>query len=93
MGAFSVKVFRLPHPPVRGKFWLQTRPMVHGGFLRSWTANELNERVMARLRDILAASVVPPADFKVFLTGQYGSLTYSAPYHLPSHRVVAAASA
>lgn len=43
--------------------------MVHRGFLRSWQANALNERVLARVNEIVTAGTVAPVDFKILLTG------------------------
>ena len=46
-------MWRLPHPPIRGSRMLSTRPYVHAGFLRSWTAQGFAERLVARVRDIV----------------------------------------
>jgi hypothetical protein len=37
-----VQAWRVAHPPVRGRWWLASRPLVHRGFFLSWTANGLN---------------------------------------------------
>ena len=43
------------HPPIRGRGnWLcGTRPHVHAGFLRSWQANALNQKLLKRIRGIV----------------------------------------
>lgn len=40
------QAWRIAHPPVRGKTWLGTRPMVHVGFLKSWLAGGLKLKVV-----------------------------------------------
>lgn len=47
MGA--MQAWRIPHPPVRGKSWLSTRPLVHNGFLKSWLAGGLNGKVVTKV--------------------------------------------
>ncbi len=44
--------------------------MVHEGFLKSWHANGLAERVVDRVRDILKSSDVDIADARVIVTGE-----------------------
>jgi Lipase (class 3) len=43
------------HPPIRGRGnWLcGTRPHVHAGFLRSWQANGLNQKLLKRIRGLV----------------------------------------
>ena len=65
------QVWRMPHPPVRGSYWLRSRPMVHGGFLKSWMANGLQARVLALVREIVAQASVSSSDFKVYVTGEW----------------------
>lgn len=38
----NMKVWRAPHPPLRGTYWNCSRPMVHRGFLASYEASGLN---------------------------------------------------
>ncbi len=47
------QVWRSPHPPVRGKLWLGSRPMIHSGFLASWNGEGLDQQVLLRVRQIL----------------------------------------
>ena len=46
------------HPPIRGRGnWLcGTRPHVHAGFLRSWQANGLNQKLLKRIKGIVGAA-------------------------------------
>ena len=50
---FPPQVWRSPHPPVRGKLWLGSRPMIHSGFLASWNGEGLDQQVLLRVRQIL----------------------------------------
>ncbi len=49
------QVWRVVHPPKRGIYYLWTCPLVHKGFLESYTAEGLNERLMQKLRAIMGA--------------------------------------
>lgn len=40
------QIWRSPFPPKRGHALLGTCPMVHSGFLQSWAASGLNQRVL-----------------------------------------------
>ncbi|KAL3143143.1 hypothetical protein ABBQ38_003412 [Trebouxia sp. C0009 RCD-2024] len=42
----DLQAWRIAHPPVRGKSWLGTRPLVHVGFLKSWLAGGLKLKVV-----------------------------------------------
>ena len=46
------------------------RPAVHRGFLNSWRANSLNQRVKQRIWDILYSGDVDRSQVKVLCTGQ-----------------------
>lgn len=45
------------------------RPAVHRGFLNSWRANGLNQRVKKRIRDIVYSGEVDRSSVKVLCTG------------------------
>lgn len=45
------------------------RPAVHRGFLNSWRANGLNQRVKQRVTDILYSSEVDRSNVKLLCTG------------------------
>ena len=47
----DLRVARILHPPIRGGF--MSRPMVHRGFLQTWTSNGLNRRVLELLQTIM----------------------------------------
>ena len=59
------------HPPKRGDWWMGTRPFVHQGFLKSWTANGLNENIVQRcvlaVKKMLKESYGAP--IKAYITG------------------------
>ena len=59
----------MPHPPRRGNPWLQTRPRVHAGFLKSWRANGLNQRILEHIRDLVEEKHMDIGLVKVFITG------------------------
>ncbi|KAL3155310.1 hypothetical protein ABBQ38_010874 [Trebouxia sp. C0009 RCD-2024] len=42
----DLQAWRIAHPPVRGKTWLGTRPLVHVGFLKTWLADGLKLKVV-----------------------------------------------
>ncbi len=44
----------MTHPPKRGMLCNGTRPLVHRGFLASWTAKGFNGRVVERLRGLVS---------------------------------------
>ena len=65
------------HPPIRGRGnWLcGTRPHVHAGFLRSWQANGLNQKLLKRIRGIVY-SATPKGKLPrqtVYVTGDAAS--------------------
>ncbi len=63
------QMWRVPHPPARGSRMLSTRPYVHAGFLRSWTAQGFSDRLTARVRDIVAAMPLKGRRARVYVTG------------------------
>jgi hypothetical protein len=62
------QAWRAVHPPPRGSCW--GRPMVHEGFLKSWHANGLAERVVDRVCNILKSPDIDLADARVIVTGE-----------------------
>ncbi len=57
--------------PAAAFSWLPGgRPAVHRGFLNSWRANGLNQRVKQRVWDILYSKDVDRSNVKVLCTGQ-----------------------
>ena len=45
-----VQVWMTPHPPKRGIYLLGSRPQVHTGFHKAWTANGLHTEIMQYLQ-------------------------------------------
>lgn len=68
----------MPYPPDRGRALLARRPMVHGGFLKSWTAGGLKDKVLSAVaravqqcrQDLDFSSIVT-----VLVTGQQAAST------------------
>ena len=48
------QAWQVTHPPKRGMLCNGTRPLVHRGFLASWTAKGFNSRVVERLREMVS---------------------------------------
>lgn len=73
------------HPPVRGRgtWFAGSRPHVHAGFLRSWQANGLNQKLLQRINDIAKSSAELPRH-SVCVTGEMWRTACSLPnmaYH------------
>ena len=71
--ANTLQAWYATHPPKRGEWWMGTRPFVHQGFLKSWTANGLNanivERCVVAVRKMLKESYGAP--IKAYITGAF----------------------
>jgi hypothetical protein len=64
------QAWRTPHPPKRGNPLLGTQPCVHQGFLKSWTANGLNRKVLERVEAVISSLGDGRAGgVRVFVTG------------------------
>ena len=67
---YFVQAWRVIHPPKRGRCgW---RPLVHSGFLKSWTRNAFNSRVVERVLQIsreAPSGKTPDDPFRVIITG------------------------
>ena len=55
---------------------LSTRPYVHAGFLRSWTAQGFQERLVGRVRDVVAAMSLKGRRARIFVTGEHAEMQY-----------------
>ena len=66
-----LQVWRVTHPPVRGHHWMFTRPLVHVGFLKSWLAGGLNDKVVGRIMQLVHARPARPhgKPLKIYVTG------------------------
>ncbi|DBB14800.1 TPA: hypothetical protein ACH3X3_004409 [Trebouxia sp. C0006] len=67
----DMQVWRVTHPPVRGHHWMFTRPLVHVGFLKSWLAGGLNDKVVGRIMQLVHARPAWPhaKPLKIYVTG------------------------
>lgn len=68
---FIVQVLRQPHHLLKrvGGWWLNSQPLVHGGFLKSWLSGGLHAKVLARVREIVRESTCARENFKIYVTG------------------------
>lgn len=66
-----VQAWRVAHPPVRGQPWLFSQPLVHMGFLKSWLAGGLNEKVVNRILQLVQARPAQPhaKPLRIYVTG------------------------
>ncbi|KAK9799340.1 hypothetical protein WJX73_007370 [Symbiochloris irregularis] len=64
----DLKVWRVPHPLIRGHYYLGTKPLVHSGFWRAWVANDLNTRTLGFLQKLYSTGQVD-AGARVCVTG------------------------
>ena len=65
----QLQAWRAPHPPARGNLWLGTKPLVHVGFLKSWVAGGLNQRVVGRVSELVRAASAAGTTFRIYVTG------------------------
>ena len=56
--------------PVRGRWWLGGRPLVHRGFWEAWSAHGVGDKVLEHVGAILKSSKLPVSDWTVLLTGR-----------------------
>lgn len=68
-GHCAAQAWQTVHPPARGT--LISKPRVHIGFWRSWTANDLAKRVKQRVVEILKSGGVDKKDVKLYITGAW----------------------
>ncbi len=66
-----LQVWRVAHPPVRGHHWMFTRPLVHVGFLKSWLAGGLNDKVVGRVMQLVHTrpAGLHAKPLKIYVTG------------------------
>ncbi|CAL5228580.1 g11739 [Coccomyxa viridis] len=66
----DLQAWRVVHPPKRGRYG--RRPLVHSGFNRSWTKNNLNGRVIDRVLQIVREAPGhqdPDRKFRIMVSG------------------------
>jgi len=83
----DLRAWYAAHPPLRGRPFMGTRPYVHQGFLRSWEANGLREKVVSRVNEIvssLAETTCSMTKVRVYVTGHSlgGALATLAAYDI-----------
>ena len=72
-----MQAWRVPHPPARGKRCMGTRPLVHVGFLKSWLAGGLNQKVTSAVLKAVGQCrkhLNPLDKITVFVTGMSACL-------------------
>eukprot|EP00884_Botryococcus_braunii_P001515 jgi/Botrbrau1/11364/Bobra.0038s0112.1 len=76
----DLRAWQTIHPPSRGS--IIRKPKVHEGFLKSWHANGLAERVVSRIMEILKAPDMHTAHPRIIFTGHSlgGALATLAAY-------------
>ena len=65
----TLQAWYATHPPKRGHWWRGTRPFVHQGFLKSWVANGLNQRIVERIVLAVKKMQAKGAKVKLYITG------------------------
>lgn len=80
----DTKVWRTIYPPKQDVRLPGTQSAVHTGFIESWTSNGLNERVIAKVIDILSAEGFDKRSSKVIISGHSlgGALAVLAAYDI-----------
>ena len=73
-----LQAWRAPHPPARGNLWLGTKPLVHVGFLKSWVAGGLNQRVVGRVSELVRAASAAGTACRIYVTGVCAGLPWGA---------------
>ena len=56
----QVQVWLTAHQPKRGRLWMGTRPMVHTGFYKAWTAKGLDLKVIGHIQAMFLPSAALP---------------------------------
>ncbi|GMH45328.1 hypothetical protein BSKO_13285 [Bryopsis sp. KO-2023] len=67
----DLQFWRTVHSPPRGNYLLRSRPLVHKGFIKSWTASSLNHRILNVVIRIMNSGgrKFDKAKAKVFVAG------------------------
>ncbi|CAD7703470.1 unnamed protein product [Ostreobium quekettii] len=65
----DLKFWRTPHPPGRGLTMLSMIPMVHKGFLDSWTAKGFNHKLLEKIRSIMGSPEFDYPKLRILVSG------------------------
>ena len=65
-----VQAWRVAHPPVRGHTLCGTRPLVHGGFMKSWLAGGFNTKVITRVMDLVNMRKPATEPMQIYVAGK-----------------------
>ena len=52
----DLKIWRSPHPPLRGNYWMGTQPMVHTGFTEFFYESGLKSECLSHIHSIIESS-------------------------------------
>jgi hypothetical protein len=52
----DLKIWRSPHPPLRGNYWMGTQPMVHTGFTEFFYESGLKSECLSQIDSIIKSS-------------------------------------
>lgn len=64
-----LQAWQAVHPPPRGRYWTGQRPQVHAGFLKSWLAGILKDKVVSSVLKALQDQKKTPSIKRILVTG------------------------
>ena len=64
-----MQAWRVVHPPKRGHGFCMTRPLVHGGFMKSWLAGGFNTKVINHIMELVNARKASGSKLNIYITG------------------------
>ncbi|KAL3142108.1 hypothetical protein ABBQ32_004726 [Trebouxia sp. C0010 RCD-2024] len=65
----DLQAWQAVHPPLRGRYWTGQRPRVHAGFLKSWLAGKLKQKVVSSVLKALQDQKKTNSIKRVLVTG------------------------